>query len=174
LEFLSSAYQAFKNAPVLGEKTFSPSSPKGGLSFLFLLSAPRVRLKSLLWLVCLSGSRQIYIEPTGALQCKSAVCGLNGLRPASTRGSPPFKSSTAFALLLLRPPSVGRFAYTKKIWHPIFFSPKPNFESFVPATLALQRAKTLCSPLVEAAFVRPRRVATPAPVQLRGQSQRPR
>ena len=46
-------------------------------------------------------------------------------------------------------------------------------ESFVPATLALERAKTLCSPLVEPAFERPRRVATPTPVQLRGQSQSP-
>ena len=37
----------------------------------------QVRLKSLL---SLSGSRQIYIEPTGVLRCKSAVCGLNGHR----------------------------------------------------------------------------------------------
>ena len=46
-------------------------------------------------------------------------------------------------------------------------------DSFVPATLAFQRAKTLCSPLVEPAFERSRRVATPTPGKLRGQSQRP-
>jgi hypothetical protein len=34
----------------------------------------------------LSGSRQIYIEPTGVLQCKSAVCGLNGQRAKETVG----------------------------------------------------------------------------------------
>src|SRR5438552_4595335 len=46
-------------------------------------------------------------------------------------------------------------------------------DSFVPATLTLQRPKTLCSPLVEPAFERTGRVAMPTPVQLRGQSQRP-
>src|SRR5271168_1217058 len=46
-------------------------------------------------------------------------------------------------------------------------------DSFVLATLAFQRPKTSCSPLVEPAFERTRRVATPTPVQLRGQSQSP-
>src|SRR4029077_6554058 len=49
----------------------------------------------------------------------------------------------------------------------------PPTESFVPATLALQRAKTFCSPFVEPAFERTRRVATPTPIQLLGQSMHP-
>ena len=62
---------------ILGEETFLPVEPQGGLSFLFLLGEPQVRLKSLLYLVWL---RQIHPEPTGGLRCKSAVCGLNGHR----------------------------------------------------------------------------------------------
>ena len=53
----------------------------------------QVRLKSLLYLVWLTPDS--FPNPTGVLRSKSTVCGLNGLRPASTRGSPPFKSSTA-------------------------------------------------------------------------------
>src|ERR1700738_3978627 len=37
-------------------------------------------------------------------------------------------------------------------------------DSFVPATLALQRPKTLCSPLIEPALERARRGAPPIPV----------
>jgi len=35
----------------------------------------------------LSGSRQIHSEPTDVLRGKSAVCGLNGLRPTLRVGT---------------------------------------------------------------------------------------
>ena len=54
----------------------SPSSPKA-VSPSSFSQVTQVRLKPLL---SLPGLRQIYIEPTGVLRCKSAVCGLNGHR----------------------------------------------------------------------------------------------
>jgi len=66
------------------EKRLSPRrAPRRSL----LPLSPRrtqVRLKPLL---PLPGLRQVFIEPTGVLRCKSAVCGLNGLRPTLRVGA---------------------------------------------------------------------------------------
>src|SRR5271165_4176412 len=87
---LSAVRFPFKNTYLLGsfrEKTLSPRrTPRRSL---LPLSPKRtqVRLKSLLylvWLTLLSGSRQIHSKPTDVLGSKSAVYGLNDLRPAST------------------------------------------------------------------------------------------
>jgi hypothetical protein len=67
---------AYKPDP--GEKTFSPSSPKAGLSFLFRLSEPRFAYSLKITPVsCLAHARFIS-EPTDVLRSESAVCGLNG------------------------------------------------------------------------------------------------
>ena len=58
----------------------------------------------------LFGSRQIHSEPTGGLRGKSAVYGLNGLRPTLRVGSLHLNPRPRSALLRLRPFSVGRFA----------------------------------------------------------------
>jgi hypothetical protein len=49
-------------------------------------------------------------RPTAAFRSKSTVCGLNGLRPASARGSSPFKSSTA-----MRSCSCGLFPWVASL-----------------------------------------------------------
>jgi hypothetical protein len=56
----------------------------GALTAFKPVGRTQVRLKPLL---PLPGFRQIYIEPTGVLHCKSAVCGLNGLRPTLRVGA---------------------------------------------------------------------------------------
>ena len=57
------------------EKRLSPVEPQGGLSFLFRLSEPSVRLRSqLVWLAPYS------FRTHGGLRSKSTVCGLNGHR----------------------------------------------------------------------------------------------
>jgi DNA repair protein RadC len=72
-----------------------------------VLKRTQVRLKSLLFL---SGLRQIHSEPTDILRGKSAVCGLNGLRPTLRVGALHLNPQPRAALLLLRPLSAGRFA----------------------------------------------------------------
>ena len=68
----------------------------------------------------MSCSRQIYVEPSG----KSAVCGLNGLRPTLRVGT--FKildrvpRSCSYGLFPWA--ALLRFAFGQKIWHTIFFS----------------------------------------------------
>jgi hypothetical protein len=74
------------------EKGLSPRRVPRRSLLTLRLSEPRVRLESLLLSVWL---RQIRVEPTGGLQRKSSVYGLNGLRPNAARRCPPFKSSTA-------------------------------------------------------------------------------
>ena len=72
-------------------------------------------------------------NPRSASKRKSAVYGLNGLRPTLRVGALHLKSSTA-----ARSCSYGRFpwaallcfAFGQKIWHTIFFSSKPNFKIF--------------------------------------------
>ena len=90
--------------PDKGEKTFSPSSPRAvsllplspkRTQVLVTLHKPdRTRGLKITPVSCLAHARFIF-RTHGGLRSKSAVCGLNGLRPASARGSPPFKSSTA-------------------------------------------------------------------------------
>jgi DNA repair protein RadC len=55
-------------------------------------------------------ARQIHSEPTDVFRGKSAVCGLNGLRPTLRVGALHLDPRPRSALLLLRPLSVGRFA----------------------------------------------------------------
>ena len=92
----------------------------------------QVRLKSLLHL---SGLRQIHSEPTDGLRCKRAVCGLNGLLPrlARSRGTFHLNPRPLRALAptaSFRGPLCCASPSAKKIWHTIFFSPKPNFKIF--------------------------------------------
>src|ERR1700694_4142132 len=67
----------------------------------------QVRLKSLLFFVWLTpDSFRDHGRPSG----KSAVCGLNGLRPTLGVGALHLNPRPRSAPLLLRPLSVGRFA----------------------------------------------------------------
>ena len=120
-----------------GRKDFLPvESPRRSL---LPLSPKRteVRLKSLLQ--CLAYARSTS-EPTGVLQCKSTVCGLNGLRPTLRVGALHLKSSTPESFRGSCSCGLfpwGRFAslrFRPKIWHTIFFSPKTNFKIFLKLT----------------------------------------
>ena len=91
-----------------GRNDFLPVEAQGSLSFLFRLrNEPSFAQNHSCFL---SGSRQIYSEPTDVLRDKSAVCGLNGLRPTLRVGALHLNPRPRSALLLLRPLSVGRFA----------------------------------------------------------------
>ena len=76
-------------------------------------------------LSCLADA-QIYSEPKVVLRAKSAVSGLNGLRPTLRVGALHLNPRPRSALLLLRPLSVGRFASLrfrpKNMAHHIFQS----------------------------------------------------
>src|SRR5271166_3110136 len=81
----------------------------------------------------LSGLRQIHVEPTVGLCRKSAVYGLNGLRPTLRVGALHLKSSTAARSCfcgLFPWAALLRFAFGQKIWHTIFFSSKATFKIF--------------------------------------------
>ena len=68
------------------EKTLLTAQSKTVIPFLIRLNEPRFTVRSL---SSLSGLRQIHIEPTHALRCKSTVYGLNGLRPSGIRRTVP-------------------------------------------------------------------------------------
>jgi hypothetical protein len=89
------------------EKTLLTAQSKTVIPFLIRLNEPRFTVRSL---SSLSGLRQIHIEPTHALRCKSTVYGLNGRRPTLRVGALHLNPQPRSALLLLRPLSVGRFA----------------------------------------------------------------
>jgi hypothetical protein len=95
-------------------------------------------LKSLLYLVWLTpDSRRTHGRSSG----KSAVCGLNGLRPTQRVGTLHLNPRPRSALLLLRPLSVGRFASLrfrpKNMAHHIFQleSELQNIPEVAPETL---------------------------------------
>ena len=92
----------------------------------------QVRLKSLLYLVWLApDSFRTHGRPP------VQECRLRLKRPASSSRTLarhlPFKSSTAARSCsygLFPRAALVRFAFGQKIWHTIFFSPKPNFKIF--------------------------------------------
>jgi hypothetical protein len=139
---------AYKPDP--GEKTFSPSSPKAGLSFLFRLSEPRFAYSLKITPVsCLAHARFIS-EPTDVLRSESAVCGLNGLRPASARcrrGRRPNRERNAYFSISLYRVILDSLSNSKMkpVWIS-FCNIISNSVRRKPAVCAVFREKTHATP----------------------------